>query len=332
MKENALTAQINSVKSRVEKLRKENSLVFPLFSDLHSGGADDNLTQKLLQALEGICDSILPDAVIDLGDNLSMLGRQQHISNDKLTAILSQLFDNIHKAVKCPIFLINGNHDAVGTDFFKPALWTRIVNGKYDGGRARYHNNSSYYYVDYDSANLRMIFLSVPYDSDIEAVNPRPLWAFGDRQLEWLQRDALNTPHDVLLFSHVPFFYRYRGDETSMLEVWDGEKTAKSYISELCGWIDDADAAVSVIKESGKVIACFSGHTHEDSFWKPCEKRGEDINPLPCPQVVTKRPVLCSSTENDFEISIDILVWNPAERTAHIIRFGDGEDRVVSFN
>ena len=324
-----LAAEADRIKAEVDKYRKDNTLTFLLFSDLHADGADTIYAKKLLQALDSICSCINPNAVIDLGDNLSMLGRIEHISNARLAEVLTELFDSMYASVNRPLFFINGNHDAVGTDFFKPALFNQIVKGKYDCGMARYHTEGSYYYVDYAQAHLRMVFLSVPYDSDITAVHPTPLWAFGSEQLKWLKQEALDTDANVILFCHVPLFYEYRGDPTRLLEVWDGEKTAESYIAALCGWIDDAEEAVSIIEGKENVIACFSGHTHQDSFWQPFETQGEDTNPLPCQQIVTACAVPRKYSEDALGIAIDILIWNPDEQIIQIVRFGDGQDRIA---
>ena len=318
--------EITSVLDRVKAVRKENSLIFPIFSDLHVDSVDTPEAKNLLSALSVLYNALYPNAVIDLGDNLSMLGRNYHITNQQLMEALTKLFDAIHSACGCPLFLVNGNHDAVGTDFFKPALWNEVVRGRYDEGMAEAHPCGSYYYVDFEQQNLRMVFLSVPYESNLDTANPTPLWAFGEEQLKWLREFALNTEHNVILFSHVPLFYRYRGDMNSMLDVWDGEKAGKSYISDLCGWIDDAEDAAAIVEERGNVIACFSGHTHEDSLWEPYQRRGEDINYLSCRQVVTTHAV---HRQNAVGVAIDILIWNPDEMKMHLIRFGHGEDRQI---
>ena len=319
---------MNSLAEKLSEIRKDHSLVFLLFSDLHTNAVDALSTQILLDIIVSLRDEIDMDALIDLGDNLSMLGREQHISNDQVEETLRQLFDRVQEKANCPLFFINGNHDAVGTDFFKPALWNRVVKGIYDRGLAKWHSHGSYFYADYGQENLRIVFLSIPYDSDIEAVYPKPLWEFGSEQLQWLKQDALNTSHNIIIFTHVPFFYRYHGDQTALLGVWDGEKATQSYISDLCGWIDDVEEAASIIKASGKVIACFSGHTHQDSLWEPYERRGEDINPLPCHQIVTQKPIVYCEAEKYFDISLDILVWNPDDSQIRVLRV---RDRVESF-
>ena len=323
-----LTELARELGEKVAKVRQPNSLVLPYFSDLHTRSADSESVTRLAEALALISKSVKPDAVINLGDNLDMLGRMFHISNEDLKATLTGVFDRTKAAVDCPMLLINGNHDAIGTDFFKAELWNEVVKGKYDDGLASYHTEGGYYYVDFAKAHTRLVFVSLPYDSDTEAEHPTPLWGFGDAQIAWLRDVALKTDYDVLLFSHVPFYYEYRGDTESMLEVWNGHSTAMSYISALCGWIEDLDGAVAAIEECGRVRACLSGHIHTESLWAPKEVKGEDKNPLPCPQYVTLRPVM-PPKDGTLGIAIDVTVWNPDEGKLYIFRFGDGEDRVL---
>lgn len=321
-------ATLANVKEQVKRLRGDNALVFVVFSDLHADAADSALVEALLQKLQTVTEKISPDAVIDLGDNLDMLGRRNHITNADLTAVLTRLFDRIHTAVDGPLFLINGNHDGIGTDFFKPHFWNAIVKGKYDNGMARYGTEGAYYYVDYPDAKTRLIFLSVPYESDLEKTNPHPLWAFGEEQLGWLRDVALDTAYDVLVFSHVPPYFCYRDDRPRMLEVWDGEKTALSHIRDLCGWIDDAADAAAILEKSGKAVGWFSGHTHNDEFWMPKERRGEDENPLSCRQSVIDRAIL--RPDGQMHVPVDVLVWVPDAKQMHIFRVGE-EERVIQY-
>ena len=90
--------------------------------------------------------------------------------------------------------------------------------------------------------------------------------------------------------------------------------------------------AISAIQENDNIIACFSGHTHKDSLFKPLEKIGLDENILPCAQVVTKNSIPFPWDDNKgfFGISIDIIMYKPSERVIDIIRFGDGEDRKIN--
>ena len=306
---------------KIERVRTGCSLVIPYISDLHADNVGDEITMQVCQCLELIAKAVMPDAVVDLGDNLGMLGRNYHISNENLKITLGGVLDRIKGAVKCPLFLINGNHDAVGTDFFVPEIWNEVVKDRYDDALAVYHTDGAYYYVDYEKANTRLVFLSLPCGSDFEAVNPTPLWKYGEKQLDWLRNIAFDTEYDVIIFTHVPYTYKCLRSEDEVMEVWDGSKTAISYVKDLCGRIEDIDDALAIIKAFGRVRMCFSGHTHRCELFMPGEDNGDNTypNPLLCPQYTIARP----SSEN---IAISVIVWNFDERKMYIFSFDKGED------
>ena len=323
---------------KVEQLRTETSLVFPIFTDLHTYDVSHEYVKKLTCCLTEITGQISCDAVVDLGDNLGMLGREIHITNADLKKRLQDIFGAVQGAINCPTIHVNGNHDAIGTDFFKPDFWNGIVKGNYGNTSAVYGEEGSYYYMDYEKANTRLVVLSLPYESDIESEMPTPLWGFGEKQIAWLKDCALDTRKNVIILSHVPFYYEYMGDTESTLGVWDGEHAKVSYISALCGWIEDRDEAMDAInafcnRPDANLAVCLSGHMHDDSLWMPGEEKNGRTNPLPCKQIVTAATCLSvQGMERTYGISIDIAVWNPDENTIHMIRVGDGEDRSVAVN
>ena len=315
---------------KIDSVKKEDSVVFSVFTDLHTYDIGHSYAQKLMDVLKLISEEIGTDFAVDLGDNLGMLGRETHISNDDLKAVLETLMDGIYKSAGCPLISVNGNHDAIGTDFFKADFWNSIVKGNFGLSDACYDDEGSYYYFDF--SGTRFVVLSVPYDSDLYAEHPTPVWAFGDAQIKWLEETALCTENDVIIFCHVPLYDYYRGDKESMLEVWNGNNTAMSYIANLCGWIEDCDRASEIINrfaKSGRFVACFSGHTHTDSLWKPFEEKDGFKNPVDCYQVVTEGVCIPQVNHMDYGISVDVAVWTPSERKISIIRIGDGEDRGI---
>ena len=189
---------------RINKVKAEDSLVFPIITDLHTDDSDGEYMERLIPALKVMNDSMEYDAFINLGDNFCMLGRDIHISNEELKARFERVFTKIYETVNHPVINVNGNHDAIGTDFFKPDFWNDITKGKYGNTMAVYGDEGCYYYIDYDKANTRFVILSLPYDSDIESEMPTPLWGFGKKQISWLKETALNTDKDVIILSHVP--------------------------------------------------------------------------------------------------------------------------------
>lgn len=331
-----LSGEVEQAKEKIESLRGEDSIVFPIFTDLHAQNVKCEYAQKIVEALKLITSEIKVDAVVDLGDNLAMLGRDIHISNSDLKGVLEDLFAAVYEALGCPVYMVNGNHDAIGTDFFKPDFWNDIVKNKYGNTKAVYDGAGSYYYVDCDKANTRFVVLSLPSESDLEAEFITPVWAFGKDQLIWLEKEALNTNNDVIILTHVPFYYCDKRDKSQIHDVWNGERAGKSYTTDLCGRIEDCDEAVRIIKafadrEDTRLVVCLSGHTHVDSLWMPYETKGESTNPLPCYQVVTREACNYKSDDADVGVAVDIGVWSPTKNEFDIIRVGDGEDRKITF-
>ena len=320
-------SEIEKIKNGIKSLNREEFLIFPLFSDLHVDSKDDENAKKLETALSLICEEVRPDFVINLGDNLSMRGRLDHISNAEFTELLSGVCDCLAKSANCPLYLINGNHDGAGTDFFKPYLWNKLDIDSYARNRLTRKKEKCYYYVDIPEKMTRLVFLSLPSDSDTEKEMPAPLWAFGKEQLEWLKTEALNTENDVLLFAHVPFFSGYRGDMEKTINAWTGTAVKKAYVFELSGRIDDLKEAVEIIKNAKNTIACFSGHMHKDFFFSPLETQDDRTNPLNCHQIVIKNPFPFPWQEDKYEIAIDVVLWNFKKKEITVLRFGDGEDK-----
>lgn len=341
------------VGEEVRKVRKEDSLVFLTFSDLHIKTAEDARVENLLLALEALDAAVSPDYAVNLGDNPDMLGRMDHIPNPELAALFSKLFDRMQGAVRCPLLLIHGNHDGPGTDFFMPDFWNAITKGRYGHDKAVYGEEGSWCYLDVPAPEVRLVMLSMPYGSDVEREIPTPLWRFGDAQLKWLANTALDTQLPVVLLVHVPLFYEYTGDRESMLGVWTGERAAESFIKDLCGEIGDRETAMGILlafhnheayvreelgialkpsAESARLAGCFSGHNHIDSMWAPGDARGVRINRLPCTQVVTKAFGMNygEQKETGVEVAVDAVVWTPSEGVCHMFRLGDGEDRVFA--
>lgn len=349
--EQKMAAMLDSVGQKVQACRKEDSLVFLYFSDLHTDSAQAECVQQLCRALQMTAQRIGLDAVVDLGDNLNMLGRNFHATNETVKTVLSQLFAAMTAGLNCPFFAVNGNHDAIGTDFFKPDFWNDIVKNGVNHASAVYAPEGAAYYADHPASKTRMIFLSLPHDSDLYGEYPRPFWEFGAAQLRWLAQEALNTSYQVILLTHVPFFYQFRGDNTVMLKVWNGEAEKVTPIGELCGWIHDCGTAGEILHAfaghlpyenealdirmpasapTAGLAGCFSGHTHADALWMPGEERGENKNSLPCCQTVirTARPL----TEEEPEccgVCMDVAVWTPSSQEFRIFRIGAGEDRQI---
>ena len=81
--------EIIRIKDEVDRLRKLNSFVFPLYSDLHCRGIENEAAGLFVDCLGELCSEINPTAVINLGDNFAMLGREKRIE----TTVLAEKFN-----------------------------------------------------------------------------------------------------------------------------------------------------------------------------------------------------------------------------------------------
>ncbi len=352
--------------ARVEVLRRNDSLVFPIFTDIHINSVNDAAASELLDAMEALSDRIPADGVLALGDNPDMLGRTEHASNEKIHGVLQGLLDRVASRWQCPLFAINGNHDGIGTDFFDAEFWYSVVGNRYDWGMANRDKDghSAYYYVDFPASRVRIVFLSLPCGSRLTAEDPTPLWEYGREQLRWLAQTALNTSLSVLIAAHVPFYYDYYGDRTKKLGVFNGTIPTETFISALCGWIADRPAAQAIFEAfrnhtaydngdygirmrpsapEAELIGFISGHIHTDSLWQPGECRPvhddnvlkERCNSLPCVQlVVSASNIRINSVlrkQAKWPVCMDIAVISPSERRFSTVRYGDGEDRTFTW-
>ncbi len=325
----------------------KNKLTLAIFTDPHLNTPQDAPFLAMVEKMKEICADGAVDAVVALGDNLNMLGRMRHASNDEIESLLRDIVSTVADETGLPVFAINGNHDGIGTDFFDVPLWNRAIGNRFGGGLDIHDQDSVYYFVDYPDKKLRLVFLSMPYGSDVEAEYPTPLWAFGKEQLLWLANTALAVPvgYDVLLVHHVPVYYECeRRPDEQLLHVFNGTTGAQSYISALCGWIEDREELVAILEafdkkyngdlpclgisvdytQAGKLIASVSGHMHEDDILMPGEMWQNCPNPLPCPQVVIARSI----TGKEAGYAFDLLTVS--EEGLQLHRIGDGEDRTVS--
>ena len=328
-----LRENIRAACARANVLRAKDSLIFPVFSDLHTDGVTHVHAQILIEMLRVIDRELACDLCVNLGDNFSMLGRSRHITDKQLQQVGEELFSAIAQSIRSPMLYVNGNHDAHGTDFYTPDFWNALVKGRFGNVGTGYDEVGSYCYFDHEKSKTRLIVLSCPCDSHLDGDDPAPVWALGQKQIDWLRVEALHTPYTVLLLMHVPPFYRYCGDMEERLAVFTGTHEATATIANLSGWIEDRDALASVLKDfiasGGRLIACLSGHTHTDSLWLPFEKRDGECNALPCPQCVIGGVCVPGRTHETYGASLDIALWTPSEQRLSLIRIGDGEDRVI---
>ncbi len=316
----------------------KEKLTFAVFTDNHLHSPSDSVFLRMLENIKQLGDAEKIEAVVSLGDNFAMLGRERCASNEEIGTMLCEIMDNVYATAGVPVFAINGNHDGIGTDFFDTELWNRAVGKKYSCGLDVHDADSVYYYVDYPEKELRLVFLSLPCGSDLSGECPVPLWEFGEKQLKWLKEKALDVgvDTDVLLFCHVPTFYNFpRPENEPYFTVFNGKVQCKTKLSALCGYINDRDAFLDIVhafdqnKNTGRLLCMISGHNHVDRVILPnadcldSESLGA-VNQLPCPQVLVKKAITDGAIGYAFDV---VTVENDR---IFFKRFGDGEDKEVT--
>ena len=76
--------ELHKAKVDLLSIIKGDSVVFPIFSDLHTLSIAFEWTQDILEVLKMITDGVKCDFVLNLGDSTGMLGRNEHIANADL--------------------------------------------------------------------------------------------------------------------------------------------------------------------------------------------------------------------------------------------------------
>ena len=99
---------IDSAVERIESKRRSDTLVFPLFTDLHTMDAEHEYSKKLIFVLEKLCSKTSVEGVVNLGDTFNMLGRMIQIPNGELEIRFNELFSKIHAATGVPLINVNG--------------------------------------------------------------------------------------------------------------------------------------------------------------------------------------------------------------------------------
>lgn len=345
------------------KIRKDDTVIFPVFTDLHIHSIEEPAVSEMLDAMETLSDRLSPNGVIALGDNLGMLGRERQASNEEISDLIRNLLARVNAQWKCPVFPVNGNHDGWGTDFFDPEFWYSMTGSVYDKGQAvrdPAQPHSAYYFIDYPDPKLRVIVLSLPSGSNLTEKDPFPIWAYGKEQLQWLAEVALDTDFSVLLITHVPLYYECPRNIPQKLRVFTGEKITETPIANLCGWIEDRELAEAVFRafsehkgyeneeygihlnpssDSAALIGCISGHMHRDSTWQAEEEKispAEELdtggrNPLPCIQFVIGSSAIALNYDYartaELPLCMDIVLITPSEHRIDLIRYGEGSSR-----
>ena len=255
--------------------------------------------------------------VINGGD----IGNDYDPSPEKILKGHCEVMDALYR-LSVPIYSCIGNHDdAVGVawecgrDNTKSAILPKKLHElcmKYNP------TDKNYFYIDFDQQGYRFVFLNTsdkPYLLNEDGQYEYP-WRLeiSDRQAEWFEKEALQTQHRILVFSHAPLRYKgVYGSQGVRLGV-------KPYDSVL-----NAPRILFDIEHSGKVAALIAGHVHYDNIVydnslvsiTTLSSYSDEWSPG-CP----KRP-LKTIKETAFDVFSIKNDW------IYMTRFGAGHDRMA---
>lgn len=183
--------------------------------------------------------------------------------------------------------------------------------------------DENYYYIDHgeDGDGYRLVFLNTS-DKTYE-INPATGFydnyvEISDRQIEWLEEDALATERKVIVFSHVP---------VSCVGIFGSGPPPSRIAKE--NELRNGDRVQCILKKHRNVIAQIAGHVHADNV-----NMDDDL-----PTVTT----LCSLIQKmpgspDEKMPVRMVgeytetafdVFSVKGDMLYITRFGAGEDRIV---
>ncbi len=178
----------------------------------------------------------------------------------------------------------------------------------------------NYYYIDHDTADggYRIVFLNTSDKVYYQKDGQYPMgWILelSERQVRWLEQDALKTDRRLLIFGHSPLHNAH---------IF-GSESAPQYIKPYDD-LKNGPHAYHAVKQCKNVLATFAGHVHYDNIvydddlvtvttlcslaqeWAPgCPKR-----------------VIGTPSETAFD------VFSIKDGAMYITRFGAGYDRLAT--
>lgn len=297
--------EIEKTVDTVNDLRSEDTIVFGLMTDSHyviNGGWEDTVYN-----INTVAKKSAFDAMIHLGDY-----------TDGMTpiAITKEYFQKMHNDLKqlgCKLFFVLGNHDS---NYFKQNPESMNVT---EQSGFYLENDKPYYYKDFTSHKLRVLFL-YSFDHTQEGQNNR--YGFPQEEVDWVQ-DVLNqTPSDykVLICSHVPLL--------AEMHFWS-EKIRNE--SEMVQVLENYNGSSS--GRDRKILGYIHGHSHADQIYKGLSFPIIAIGCNKCEDFKDKKPEGSVTYDRKMHTLTqdlwDVLLVNTKTARLDFVRFGAGEDRAV---
>jgi len=240
------------------------------------------------------------DAIVHLGDFTDGM------TSKKVTSLyVGEMLQDLRKN-GMPVHVTLGNHDA---NYFR-------------GNKQRFTKEEQlqlfglekeYYYVDYDKAKVRCLFLE-SYDADVPV-----RYGFSEEEIDWVRRTLDETPagYKVLVFSHeapledLDYWARLLRNGRKMMEVLEEYNE----------------------REGAQILAYIHGHTHAEHVYRGSSFPIISIGCNKCEYYPEKKPkgshAYMRQPGKVTQDLWDVLVVDAEAQRLHFVRFGAGEDRTV---
>lgn len=319
--------ELNSTVETVKEKKNNDSIVFLLLTDTHF--VVNGIWEETVINMKMVAEQIGVDGTIHLGDCTDGLVSKE-ITSDYVNGTFKQL-----NQIAGPLYYTIGNHDTnyfgnnpekfsieEAADFyldrkyaFEESYKDKDSEGNLeDRGEIFRENGKAYYYVDYSTKKLRLIFLdSFDYSETIR-------YGFSDEELDWFSIIIEKTPADwgVTVFSHVPPLGR--------LHYWSSE-------------IRGSERLISILKKKntsgmGKVLGYIHGHNHADQIDMHEGFPIISIGCSKCEYFTDKKPKGAVTYERSLNTVSqelwDVLIISTKKQSLEFVRFGAGENRSVT--
>mgnify|MGYP004485808719 FL=1 len=304
---------------RVCKQFKKADFSFALAADSHL----DNSICDTLENIKAVDGKVGFDCLIHLGDFMN-----GNFPKGYTEMLLGEQTELWRAAVNAPFYPAEGNHDGYTengiNDMATDELWCGATKYLDDDRRVTRPYGKPYYYVDFEDKKIRLVFICSFYYEWKDGVFDKK-YGISEGQVEWLKNEGFNAPcgWTVMVFSHDTPFNDYFSPISEDNQRINGYAAFRALT-------DNAE------KNGFTVAAWFLGHEHGDYngvisgvtfIMTTCETAYvPSLWPMVGDGVFPERN-LGTVTEDAWDaVSVDTK-----ERKIHMVRFGAGEDREISY-
>ena len=301
------------IESTVVSVNRINApLTLAVFSDIHHDPEDKvDPLPDMTRCLPELFSRCRIDALWNLGDLIN----GHNCTKEQATNLLREVIA-AEQAVTEHYHNIEGNHDNNIQSTWEGSgnLPESVVlsNGELSAvlsneGEVHSTLRGTDYYVDFPDQHIRVICVTAEYT------------AFRPETAEWLRSTALKTDYDVLVLAHCPT----RPEWGFKDDIVNGE-------------LIEAELK-AFVESGGTVIAYIHGHDHGDMIETADDLAWTGVA-VGCARFQvpasngTEGMIYQDRYHGDAtRLLFDIVCIDPENRQVHFIRFGAGQDRVISY-